>query len=296
MDPAKQQILGYFIEEAKEHLDTIEKGLLDLQAVMGDPERVNELFRAAHSVKGGAAMLGFGSIQKTSHRLEDSFKILKEYPVSVDQRLESLFLKSFDTLRELIERLQDPYGLREEEADQLVQAAEPNFEELQTYLNTLTGGVAPTGGEGVLPPSDFAPQVVEVLREMLRLFQQTPSDAVRQALAGQCDRLLEIGQAVPAWQAVVQSAQTAIGNPRHSFRTLAPVIIKELKQSCDIIAVGRSQEVMPSPSLQQLASMNGHGVPVLVVKREPKAAAEALKQAFSKAQLAELVTHLKQAL
>ena len=53
---------------------------------------------------------------------------------------------------------------------------------------------------------------------------------------------------------------------------------------------------MPSPSLQQLASMNGHGVPVLVVKREPKAAAEALKQAFSKAQLAELVTHLKQSL
>ena len=78
MDAGNQQrILGYFIEEAKEHLETLEKGLLDLPSVVKEPERVNEMFRAAHSVKGGAAMLGFGSIQKTAHRLEDSFKILK---------------------------------------------------------------------------------------------------------------------------------------------------------------------------------------------------------------------------
>jgi chemotaxis protein histidine kinase CheA len=92
MQPEQQQrIMGYFIEEAKDHLNTIEQGLLSLQSTMEDTEMVNEVFRAAHSVKGGAAMLGINSIQKTAHRLEDCFKVLKESPVKVDSQLESSF-------------------------------------------------------------------------------------------------------------------------------------------------------------------------------------------------------------
>ena len=63
----QKRILGYFIEEAKDHLNTIEQGLLNLQTTIEDAEMVNEVFRAAHSVKGGAAMLGLHSIQRTSH-------------------------------------------------------------------------------------------------------------------------------------------------------------------------------------------------------------------------------------
>src|SRR6476469_692765 len=105
MQPEQQQrIMGYFIEEAKDHLNTIEQGLVHLQSTLEDPERVNEVFRAAHSVKGGAAMLGINSIQKIAHRLEDSFKILKESPVKIDKKLESLFLRTSDALKELLER------------------------------------------------------------------------------------------------------------------------------------------------------------------------------------------------
>ena len=64
----QQRIMGYFIEEAKDHLNTIEQGLLNLQSTVEDPEMVNEVFRAAHSVKGGAAMLGIDSMHKTAHR------------------------------------------------------------------------------------------------------------------------------------------------------------------------------------------------------------------------------------
>jgi Chemotaxis protein histidine kinase and related kinases len=70
----QQRIMGYFIEEAREHLQTIEQGVLNLQDVLNDSESINELFRAAHSIKGGAAMLGVGSIQHVAHRLEDFFK------------------------------------------------------------------------------------------------------------------------------------------------------------------------------------------------------------------------------
>ena len=62
MDSANtQKILGYFIEEAKEHLETLEKGIVDLANMANDTEQINEMFRAAHSVKGGAAMLGYSS-------------------------------------------------------------------------------------------------------------------------------------------------------------------------------------------------------------------------------------------
>ncbi|MEG3840562.1 response regulator [Microcoleus sp. herbarium14] len=131
--------MGYFIEEAKDHLNTIEQGLLNLQSTIEDPELVNEVFRAAHSVKGGAAMLGLTSIQQTAHRLEDSFKVLKECSVKVDQQLESLFLRIFDTLQGLLEQLSGPFGLTEELGEQMVRELEPVFEELNGHLGGLVG-------------------------------------------------------------------------------------------------------------------------------------------------------------
>src|SRR5689334_8477940 len=120
----QQRILGYFIEEARDHLNTIEQGLLNLESTLNDPEMVNEVFRAAHSIKGGAAMLGLTSIQHTSHRLEDCFKVLKENPIQVDQKLESLFLGVSDTLKALLEQLSGPFGLSEEVANTLMSETE----------------------------------------------------------------------------------------------------------------------------------------------------------------------------
>ncbi|WP_239651352.1 Hpt domain-containing protein [Neosynechococcus sphagnicola] len=54
----QQQIVGYFIEEAREHLNTLERGFLDLQTTVDDSDMINELFRAAHSVNGGGSHVG----------------------------------------------------------------------------------------------------------------------------------------------------------------------------------------------------------------------------------------------
>ncbi|BAY74193.1 CheA signal transduction histidine kinase [Nostoc linckia NIES-25] len=133
----QQRILGYFIEEARDHLNTIEQGLLNLESTLNDPEMISEVFRAAHSIKGGAAMLGLTSIQHTSHRLEDCFKVLKEHPVRIDQKLESLFLGVSDTLKALLEHLSGPYGLSEETANTLMSEAEPVFQWLNEHLEQL---------------------------------------------------------------------------------------------------------------------------------------------------------------
>ena len=134
----KQRILGYFIEEAKDHLNTIEQGLLNLHNTLQNSEMVDAIFRAAHSVKGGAAMLGLDRIQQTSHHLEDSLKVLQQCPgLQVDQKLESLFLRVFDTLQELVEQLANPFRLSEDVVNNLTSQVDPVFEVLHQHLGLL---------------------------------------------------------------------------------------------------------------------------------------------------------------
>ena len=265
MDAGNQRILGYFIEEAKEHLDTIEKGLLDLSAVVKDPDTVNEMFRAAHSVKGGAAMLGFGSIQKTAHRLEDGFKILKENDINVDRNLETLFLQSYDILKDLIEQLQGPFGLREDDAQKVVQAAEPNFVQLQNYLEHLvSGGGTPATTVPTSPqpaqaqikiPANFASEVTGILKQMLQLFKQEDKPTSRQKIQEYCKRLVPLGGGSESWQGLLKTCFHAIANPNNSYQSLAPLVIKEVKQASDQLQQGKGNAIASSQNLQKMATV-----------------------------------------
>ncbi|QOV24704.1 Hpt domain-containing protein [Anabaenopsis elenkinii CCIBt3563] len=101
----QQPILGYFIEEARDHVNIIEQGLLDIQNTWNKPEMVKEIFQSAHWLTERAGMLGLITIEQTSHRLEDCFKVLQEHQVQVDQKLTSLFLNVCNTLKVLLENL-----------------------------------------------------------------------------------------------------------------------------------------------------------------------------------------------
>lgn len=300
MVSGNETILRYFIEEAQEHLDTIERGLLDLNATMQDSESLNELFRAAHSVKGGGAMLGFTSIQKTAHRLEDSFKIIKENPVQVDKKLESLFFKGFDTLRDLLEQLQGPFGLREEEGDRLVKESDPVFAELLAHLNNLVGEAPATEALATIGDldsqtsiPDFVTQVTAVLRQMLELFRQQENPSNRQQLEDLCGSLLNLGNVDQTWHNLVQMAQTAIANPNYTYVRLAPLAIKELKQAAELVKAGRDSEIEPSADLQGIA--DDCPMKRIAVVLEPKTAAETLVKAFDRQQLSQLVKAIQTA-
>ncbi|MBR8838666.1 MAG: response regulator [Stigonema ocellatum SAG 48.90 = DSM 106950] len=258
----QQRILGYFIEEAKDHLNTIEQGLLNLQSTLNDPEMINEVFRAAHSIKGGAAMLGLSSIQHTSHRLEDCFKILKEHPVQVDQKLESLFLGVSDTLKVLLEHLQEPFGLSEETANDLMSEAEPVFQWLHEHLEVL---VKQGGSRGKTTTSQIAPiesdrkqqiqtQVLQILRDMLQLFKQTATPETRQNLQHCCQQLARLGEEFhwSNWCNLCRTTGSAIANPENTYLTLAKISITEIKQGLELVLAGREAEIAISQQLESL--------------------------------------------
>lgn len=288
----QKRILGYFIEEAQEHLTTIEDSLMNLQQVVNDPEAMSEMFRAAHSVKGGAAMLGLHSIQHTAHKLEDYFKILREHPVTVDETLEQLFLQAFDALRELLDELQGPFGLTEETATATLNRVEPVFNQLQAHLSHLTQGAeaappvtvpSPPVAEPVKPPVQpvadssyrliFQTEVPDRLRAMLQLFKQPDSPQVRQELAAACSNLGQLGEtfALPQWVELLAIAQQAVSNTAQPLTALAPVVIKEIMAARDLVLNGQGSAIRPSDSLVALQPPVIEEAPA-VVPEAPEAA------------------------
>ena len=284
MQPEQQQrIMGYFIEEAKDHLNTIEQGLLSLQSTIEDTEMMNEVFRAAHSVKGGAGMLGINSIHKTAHRLEDYLKFLQESPVTVDSKLETLFLQVFDTLEGLVEQLQSPFGLTEETASGMMSDATPVFEQLNTHLEQLirkTAGAAvvgdqaakaahayrldesvsrsvnvqPFGKDANVLPATFKRDVLVQLREMLQIFKQPDLPEHREQLQAYCLSLESIGETadLPGWSELLETSRLAIATPTNSYRKLAGLVIKEIKQAQELALANRSVEIAPSAQLKAM--------------------------------------------
>ena len=92
-----------FLEEAQESLDAIESGLLGLGTSGIDSDGLDALLRAAHSIKGGAAMMGFEPLSHLAHRLEDFFKVLQVRKAEVvDEDLERLLLWAVDRLRQVV--------------------------------------------------------------------------------------------------------------------------------------------------------------------------------------------------
>ena len=287
MDTANQQrILGYFIEEAKEHLQTLEKGILQLSSSAQDAEMVNEMFRAAHSVKGGAAMLGYASIQKTAHRLEDAFKLLKESSINVDHKLETLFLNGYDYLQDLVERLEKSTEFSDEDAIGILEQAESNFVILQEYLQELNTGSSPT--ETVEPSVDITEQVKETLKQMLQLFKQEASTENRQKLQQLCLSLGELAPQEQKWQDLIETAKKALMNTRYPYNTIAQVVIKELKVAGDRLQLGQIEQILPSKNLQQLAN-TATSVSQVMLPTEPRAAAITLMKTFNRQQLTQIV-------
>lgn len=284
MDTANQQrILGYFIEEAKEHLQTLEQGILQLATSVRDAETVNEMFRAAHSVKGGAAMLGYTSIQKTAHRLEDSFKILKENQVDVDQKLETLFLTGYDYLQDLIERLESKSDFSDDDAIEILEQAESNFTVLQNYLQKLLSGSTST---------DNIPQhVTAILKQMLVLFKQADSPESRQKLQLLCQKLAEIAPEQIEWQKITAITKLALTNKKYPYGTIAQVVIKDIKQAGDYLSSGQVERILPSKNLQQLAATatpTATTASTITIPTDPQGAAVALIKAFNKQQIKQI--------
>lgn len=158
-----------FLDEAQEYLITLESAVMGLSNSGVDIDRINAALRAAHSIKGGAGMMGYDILSQLSHRLEDSFKVLKiqRQTIEIDGALEGLLLSGVDCLNQVIEgdRQNIPTDL-----DWLSDAAAPIFEQLYERL----GEPQAEDASSMLAPEDG--------QDVLRLLFETEVDGCLQRL------------------------------------------------------------------------------------------------------------------
>ncbi|RNL64586.1 chemotaxis protein CheA [Zhongshania marina] len=97
------EIHDIFYEESYEGLDVMESGLLGLGIGQPDLEIVNNIFRAAHSIKGGAATFGFLPISKFTHGVETLLDQVRAQERSVSEDVIEVLLESVDCIRRMLD-------------------------------------------------------------------------------------------------------------------------------------------------------------------------------------------------
>ncbi|MFP1682536.1 chemotaxis protein CheA [Alloalcanivorax sp. C16-1] len=112
-----------FFEEADELLAEMETHLLDLDVDQPDQERLNAIFRAAHSIKGGAGTFGFEALQRTTHLLENLLDHARRGELQLRRDIVDTFLEAKDMLNDQL----DAYR----------QGGEPDPEALERICETL---------------------------------------------------------------------------------------------------------------------------------------------------------------
>jgi two-component system chemotaxis sensor kinase CheA len=103
MDP---EIFADFIIEAKEHLETIEPNLLELEKAPENLNLLNEIFRPMHSLKGASGFLGLNKINVLAHNSENVLDELRKGNMHVTEEIMDVILSATDLLRTMIDNLE----------------------------------------------------------------------------------------------------------------------------------------------------------------------------------------------
>ena len=102
------ETLQMYIEESLEHLGDIETDLLSIEETGEniDLDLVNNVFRAAHSIKGGAGFMGLTTIKELAHHLENVLGLIRNHELTPESSRINVLLKGFDELENLLNNIQ----------------------------------------------------------------------------------------------------------------------------------------------------------------------------------------------
>jgi two-component system chemotaxis sensor kinase CheA len=104
----REQLLEVFTAEAGDILATLEQGLLALEAHPDDDETIHALFRAAHTIKGSASLVGLDAVRDLGHELESLLERVRAHALRAEDGVVTLLLRSLDVLRKTIAARGEP--------------------------------------------------------------------------------------------------------------------------------------------------------------------------------------------
>ena len=96
------QYLEIFIDETKEHLESLNTRVLELEKDPNNSDTINEIFRAAHSLKGMAGTMGYKRMQRLTHDMENVFSEVRSGKMAVSAELVDIVFQCLDALEEYL--------------------------------------------------------------------------------------------------------------------------------------------------------------------------------------------------
>ena len=143
------QYLEIFIDETKEHLQNLNEQLLILEREPDNQDTINEIFRAAHSLKGMAGTMGYKRMQKLTHDMENVFSEIRSGKMTVQANLVDVLFRGLDALEHYLDEIL-------ESGDEGTEDNEDIIKDLNDILTAASGGT-PEKQEEPTPEKDDKP-------------------------------------------------------------------------------------------------------------------------------------------
>ncbi|MFO7730759.1 MAG: chemotaxis protein CheA [Spirochaetia bacterium] len=189
LDPNNEELLKDFFIEAEMQVDALEQNILVLENDPSDHDAIDEIFRAAHTLKGAAATVQMTKMSEFTHLVEDVLDAIRSNEVSAGEQVVDILLNSIDVIKEMLSAQKEGSSYEEDISD------------LQSKLRSLlqSGTVAPqSGGTHPAAQKDAAASA-----EKSTAAAQTPPAASGASSLSEYD-LLELKAAAESGETVYQ--------------------------------------------------------------------------------------------
>ncbi|MDJ0509847.1 MAG: response regulator [Crocosphaera sp.] len=245
----EQEVRLHFLGEAEEYFNDLESGLLGLGSHGVSRQKIDSLLRLAHSIKGGAAMMGFQTLSTIAHRLEDFFKVLKAGgDKTLDQSLETLFLTTVDRLRQIAQWNRQGVKI---DSSWLQQNVDPIMDALYERL----GDPQPEDAVNLLSEDEeqdmvilmFQTEVEACLNRLESVLNNPQQPCLRAEFLIAAQELEGLGQMLelPAFSSLCKSIGQAIETDENDLPQVATLALQEWRRSHAMVMIGQ-REMIPA--------------------------------------------------
>ena len=138
------QYLEIFIDESSEHIQTLSDCIMTLEQEPENKDTINEIFRAAHSLKGMAGTMGFKRMQHLTHDMENVFQEVRSDKIKVDSSMIDLLFKCLDAIDSYVENIKA--------------SSDEGTDDNEVIIKELNDFIAKANGQPVADASESKPQ------------------------------------------------------------------------------------------------------------------------------------------
>jgi len=163
------QYLEIFIDESSEHLQCLSDCIMTLEKEPDNKDTINEVFRAAHSLKGMAGTMGFKRMQHLTHDMENVFQEVRSEKISVDSSMIDLLFKCLDALDQYLENVKA--------------SSDEGTEDNEIIIRDLNDFIAKANGATVESKETAAPAAEETAASAEKAVKLELSDAEKEEVA-----------------------------------------------------------------------------------------------------------------